>query len=200
MNDDLRVLPLPIAEWDPSLKNIVDDMHGSPINVHRLMANHPALLQAWWNFRNYSVDGGDLGRRKGELVILRVATRVRAWYEWGAHVERALKVGISREEIERVKQGGEAPGWEVSEAMLLRAVDELFEDYGLSERTHARLREHYTARQVMDLMAIQGAYVILAAMINTWDLELDATTQEKLPADITREQFEREYPRTPRKG
>ncbi|GAB91715.1 hypothetical protein GORHZ_141_00910, partial [Gordonia rhizosphera NBRC 16068] len=98
------------------------------------------------------------------------------------------------------KQGGEAPGWEVSEAMLLRAVDELFEDYGLSERTHARLREHYTARQVMDLMAIQGAYVILAAMINTWDLELDATTQEKLPADITREQFEREYPRTPRKG
>ncbi len=194
MDKSLQVLPLPVPDWDPSLSKIVEDMHGAPINVHGLMANHPALLKAWWNFRNYSVNGGDLGRRKGELVILRVATHLRAWYEWGAHVERALACGIPREDIERVKQGADAPGWDPSEALLLKAVDELFEIYRLSEETHAQLREHYSVKQIMDLIAIQGMYFILGCMINTWGLELDERTRRKLPGDVTQDRFEREFP------
>lgn len=192
---ELDVEPLPLSEWDTSLAPIIDDMKGAPINVHRLMAHHPDLLKAWWNFRNYSVQGGDLGRRKGELVILRVAVLLRAWYEWSSHVERALACGLSRAEIDRVKLGGQAPGWEASEALLLCAVDELFTGHALSMETHAALRDHYSVKQVMDIMAIQGMYVILGCMINTWGLDLDAHTQEKLPDDVTRESFESEFPR-----
>lgn len=195
MPKDLAVYPLAPEHWDPSLKSILDDMDGAPINVHSLMANHPALLKAWWDFRNYSVAGGDLGRRKGELVILRVAVLVRAWYEWGSHVERSLASGIALEEIERVKQGPEAPGWAADEALLLAAVDELVETRSLSPESHARLREHYSVRQIMDIMAIHGMYLILGCMINTWGLELDARVQKKLPEHVTRENFETEYPR-----
>lgn len=195
MSDELKVTPLPPAEWNPCLAHIIEDMRGAPINVHGLLANHPKLLEAWWGFRNYSVNGGDLGRRKGELVILRVAVNMRAWYEWGAHVERALACGIGRDEIERVKTGATAPEWEASEALLLEAVDELIAGHGLSPATHARLRRHYSVRQIMDIMAIHGMYVILACMINTWGLELDARIQEKLPSDVTRESFESEFPR-----
>ena len=193
--DDLKLSPLPPAEWDPSLSSIVEDMGGAPIAVHALMANHPALLKAWWNFRNYAVKGGDLGPRKAELVILRVAVHMRAWYEWGSHVERALAVGIGRDEIERVKRGAQAPGWAAGEALLLEAVDELIATHGLSPATHARLREHYDPRQIMDIIAIHGLYVILGCMINTWGLDLDPATQEKLPPDVTRERFETEFPR-----
>ena len=195
MSDELKVTPVPPAEWDPSLAHIVEDMRGAPINVHGLLANHPKLLKAWWEFRNYSVNGGDLGRRNGELVILRVAVHMRAWYEWAAHVERALACGISRDEIERVKTGSKAPEWEASEALLLEAVDELIASHGLSPEMHARLRQHYSVRQIMDIIAIHGMYVILGCMINTWGLELDASTQEKLPSDVIRESFESEFPR-----
>lgn len=195
MPENPKVTPLPVSQWDPSLSHIVADMDGAPINVHRLMAHHPELLKAWWNFRNYAVQGGDLGRRKGELVVLRVAVLLRAWYEWSSHLERALACGLTREEIERVKQGGQAPEWEASEALLLRAVDELFANHALSPETQAALREHYTVRQVMDIMAIHGMYVILGCMINTWGLDLDAHTREKLPGDVTRERFEAEFPR-----
>jgi alkylhydroperoxidase family enzyme len=136
-----------------------------------------------------------LGRRKSELVILRTAINLRAWYEWSSHVDRGMACGISMEEIERVKLGATAPGWEESEAVLLEAVDALIADHGLPEDLHARLREHYTVQQVMDLMAITGMYVILGCMINTWGLELDASTQAKLPEDVTKEDFETEFPR-----
>ena len=66
-------------DWDPSLNFIIEQMNGKPLNIHKLLAKHPKLLIAWWNFRNYSVQGGDLGRRQGELVILRVASNLKSW-------------------------------------------------------------------------------------------------------------------------
>lgn len=189
------VSPLPPDDWDSSLAHILDDMKGTPLNVHSLMAHHPLLLRAWWNFRNYAVQGGALGRRGGELVILRVAVLVKAWYEWGSHVERALASGLTRAEIERVKAGAAAPGWSDAEAMLLTAVDEAVAANGLAPETHEKLRQHYDLQQVMDIMAIAGMYQILGSMINTWGLELDERVAAKLPDDVTQESFEAEFPR-----
>lgn len=196
MKDELSVAPLDPKDWDSRLSPVLEDMKGAPLNVHRLMANHPALLQAWWSFRNYSVQGGELGKRKGELVILRTAVLLRSWYEWASHVERGLAAGLGLEEIERVKRGGEAEGWGESEALLLRAVDELFQNRGLAPESHARLREHFSVPQIMDLMAIHGMYVILGTMINTWGLALDEPVREALPETVTQEAFEAEFPRT----
>ena len=187
--------PLPVTNWDNSLAHIRDDMQGRPLNVHALMAHHPELLKAWWNFRNYAVSGGELGNRNGELIILRVALLLKAWYEWGSHVERALSCGLTLEEIERVKQGWQAAGWKPAEAQLLKAVDELFAEHAISAETLAELSSHYTPRQVMDLIAIHGMYVTLGGMINTWSLELDEHVQERLPATVSKQQFEAEFPR-----
>ena len=196
MKNTIKVTPLPIAEWDTSLSHVIKDMKGQPLNVHSLMANHPELLKAWWNFRNYSVAGGDLGKRRGELVILRVAVHMKSWYEWGSHVERALDCGLVLEEIERVKQGPQAPEWTASEALLLRTVDELIANHAIAPETLDDLYKHYSTRQVMDIIAIQGMYITLGGMINTWGLELDDHVQEKLPESVTKEQFEAEFPRT----
>ena len=196
MKNSTKVTPLPIAEWDTSLSHVIEDMKGHPLNVHSLMANHPELLRSWWDFRNYSVAGGDLGKRRGELVILRVAVHMKSWYEWGSHVERALDCGLVLEEIERVKQGPQAPEWMASEALLLRAVDELIANHAIAPETLDDLYKHYSTRQVMDIIAIQGMYITLGGMINTWGLELDDHVQEKLPESVTKEQFEAEFPRT----
>ena len=195
VTDDLAVTPLPPRDWDASLKCILEDMKGAPLNVHGLMAHHPALLKAWWSFRNYSVQGGALGRRKGELVILRTAVHLRAWYEWGSHVERGLACGLSLAEIERVQQGPTAPEWNKSDAALLAAVDELNARRGLSPDSHAELRAHYDVPQIMDIMAIHGMYVILGCMINTWGLALDETVRAKLPEGVSQAAFEAEFPR-----
>ncbi len=190
MSDNKKFGPLPVDEWDDSLAQVVDDMDGRPINVHRLLAHHPELLKAWWNFRNYIVTGGELGRRNGELVILRVSLHMHAWYEWASHVQRALACGITLQEIERVKQGGSAPGWDASEALLLQTVDELVANRLISPQMLRDLGKYFSNRQIMDVMGIYGMYVTVGCMANTWGLELDKPVAAQLPDDATLENFQ----------
>ena len=87
--------PLPISAWDSSLQRVVDDMHGRPLNIHALMANHPRLLNAWWDLRMYLVNGGDLTQRHCELAILCIAVHIKSWYEWASHVVRGIDSGLT---------------------------------------------------------------------------------------------------------
>jgi alkylhydroperoxidase family enzyme len=182
--------PLPLQEWNETLKEVLDDMDGKPLNVHRLMANHPQLLKAWWNYRNHSVSGGDLEQRDCELVILRVAVKMRCWYEWASHVDRGQVSGLSLSDIERVLEGPDATGWATRDAVLLRAVDELIENRGITVETQKEIAAHFTPNQVLDVIAIQGMYATLGCMINTWGLELDSEVQARLPAGVSHSAFE----------
>ena len=184
--------PLATTDWDAALESIVEDMKGRPLNVHKLMAHQPALLQAWWNLRNYTIAGGELGQRYTELLILRVALLLGNWYEWGSHVQRGIATGLTMAEIERVKSGPEDPGWQPDERELIRAVDELVHDRAITDRTLAALREHFSDRQILDAIVTQGAYITLGCMLNTWETPLDDHVVSELPEGVSRDQFERE--------
>lgn len=182
--------PLPPDQWDQSLQYVIDDMRGCPLNVHSLMANHPELLNAWWDYRNYSVSGGALEQRDRELVILRVAVHLRLWYEWASHVVRGLAADLTMDEIDRVMTGPAAAQWSDRDALLLTAVDQLIQDRSIDDNTQSALAEYFSTNQIMDVIAVQGLYVTLGCMINTWGLELDEHVAAQLPKGVTREKFE----------
>ena len=186
-NNDNHLIKL--KNWDPSLKFIIEEMNGSPLNVHKLLAKNPKLLKAWWNFRNYSVEGGNLGRRQGELVILRVAFYLKSWYEWASHVDRSLKVGISLQEIQNVNKPLDPNDWSDKEFLLLSAVDQLIENRRLSKAQYKKLSSHFSEQQIMDLIAIHGMYLILGCMINIWGLPLDDDIEERLPSSVNEMSF-----------
>jgi alkylhydroperoxidase family enzyme len=171
--------PLPISAWNPSLQHVVDDMHGRPLNIHALMANHPGLLNAWWRLRMYLVNGGDLTQRHCELVILRVAVHMKSWYEWASHVVRGIDSGLTVDEIQRVRSGeGE---WGDADGALLRAVDDVTANNCISEATRTHLQKHFTNQQMLDIVLLYGMYQTLACLVNTWGMELDEHVQEQLP-------------------
>ena len=175
--------------WDPSLDFIIKQMNGAPLNVHKLLAKHPRLLAAWWNFRNYSVEGGDLGRRCGELVILRVASYLKSWYEWSSHVDRSLKCGLKLSEIKNVDKELDESDWSKKEFLLLSAVDQLIAKKRLDNNFYRDLRSYFTDKQIMDIVAIHGMYIILGCMINIWGLTLEDDIAQRLPESITETQF-----------
>ncbi len=180
--------PLPVAQWDNRLQNVIDDMGGSPLNIHALMANHPPLLSAWWDLRMYLVNGGDLDQRHCELAILRIAVHLKNWYEWGSHVVRGLDSGLSMEEIDRVLSS--TGNWTESDAALLAAVDEIVTGNRISEAALKRLAPHFTDRQVMDLMHLHGMYRTIACVIETWGVELDEQVEERLPDGVNSALFQ----------
>jgi alkylhydroperoxidase family enzyme len=174
-----------LSDWETSLQPVIDDMGGQPLNIHALLANHPALLEAWWPLRMYLVHGGDLDQRHAELVILRIAARMKSWYEWASHVVRGLDCGLGLNEIENVRDPGAA--WNENDAVLLDAVDELMEDDALSSTTLQRLAPHFTNQQILDVMHLRGMYMTIACVIKTWGLELDETVAARLPESVTEE-------------
>ncbi len=180
-----------VDNWDPSLSHIVKQMNGEPLNVHKLMAKHPKLLKAWWDFRNYSINGGDLGKRKGELVILRVASYLNSWYEWASHVDRSLKCGLQLDEIIRVDKQLNENDWEPSEFLLLRAVDELIKTQNINRNLYLELNKFYSEPQIMDVIAIHGMYIILGSMLNIWKIELEEKISTSIPSSVTFESFKK---------
>ncbi len=181
--------PMPPDQWDPSLQHIIGDMHGRPIQIHCLLANHPALLNAWWSYRMHSVQGGDLEQRDCELVILRVAVHMKAWYEWAAHVDRGLVAGLSLDEIYRVAEGPSAVAWDEKDSTLLNAVDQLISDRTIDHATQTRLENFFSARQVMDIISLQGMYLTIACLIGTWPIEIEDHIVQRLPEEVTEESF-----------
>ena len=180
---------VPTHAWDTSLAHIVADMAGKPLNVHKVLANHPVLLNAWWSLRQHIVAGGSLGKRNAELVILRTAVHANCWYEWASHAERGLQSDLSLDEIDRVMGGPVHPEWSESDSVLLRAVDELHIRGVLAPEIVAMLGRHFDRKAVLDLIAIRATYVMLGDILNTWETELDAHVSNALPESVTRDGF-----------
>jgi 4-carboxymuconolactone decarboxylase len=142
-------------------------------NIFRTLSRNPELFKAWLPFGGYLLAGGGLPVADRELMILRTAVVCRSSYEWGQHVRIALESGLSREVVDRVLEGPDAPGWTPHEAALLRAVDELHESATISDATWARLAETYDERLLMEATMLIGQYHLVAFALNAVGVELD---------------------------
>jgi 4-carboxymuconolactone decarboxylase len=96
--------------------------------------------------------------RLREIAILRTGWLCRAEYEWGQYAVLARRVGVSDEEIARVKSGPDAEGWTELEATVLRAADELHSNACITDGTWAVLAAHLDERQVIEVPMLVGQY------------------------------------------
>lgn len=174
------------TDWDESLQHVVDDMHGEPLNVHKLLANNPALLDAWWTYRKYSVNGGSLGKRNAEVIILRTAVILDSWYEWASHVVRGLESELSLDDIEAIRAG---EGLGDVDTLLVAAVDELDQHRALHADTLLALSRHFSGAQVLDLISLVSTYTMLGCVLNTWTVELDGHVESRLPDGVDQSKF-----------
>lgn len=164
--------PLPENEWDSSINNVAGTL-GTVLNIHRMIAHHPALMQAFTPLRNYIVPASSLSPRHRELVILRVGHRVDSDYEWIHHVDRGQKAGLTSTEIERVKTGYSAEGWSFNERLILRAVDEMIDQQQLEVETAQALLDSMGKQALLDILFTVGIYLTLGTILNTFDVPFE---------------------------
>jgi len=164
--------PLSFNEWPDELEEIRKFL-GRPLNIHSIMAHHPALMTAWMPFRNHVVANSSLSARQRELIILRTAHNCQADYEWQHHVERGQLAGLSLEEINRVRQGADAAGWQADESALLAAADDCHREFNIAENTLEKIRSHFSAQQQLDIIVTVGLYMILAVIIKTYAVPME---------------------------
>ena len=164
--------PLRPDDWPDVLEEIRLFLD-KPLNIHRMMAHHPALMTAWMPFRNHVVANSTLSARQRELIILRTALNSGADYEWQHHVERGQLAGLSLAEIHRVREGANAAGWQADETALLNAADDCHRDLCIAENKLQELQRHFNAQQQLDIIVTVGMYLTLAVIIKTYVVAME---------------------------
>lgn len=170
-----RLEPLAEEKWDDETREMLErlKMDGRVLNIFRTLAANPKLLKHWLVFGNHILYKSTLPPRERELLILRIGWLCRAEYEWGQHVVIGKRVGLSDDEIARIKEGPDAAGWSEFDATLLRAVDELRAQAFISDAVWNALAATYDTRQLLDLIFTVGQYNMVSMALNTLGVRLD---------------------------
>jgi AhpD family alkylhydroperoxidase len=142
-----------------------------PPNIFTTLARHRRLFLPWLFFAGRLMPRGRLPRSDTELVILRVAHRCGCEYEWSHHERMGRRVGLSAEDIARVRDGAE--GFSGRHALLLRAVDELHDTRDISDQTWDGLRAELSDVELIELCMLAGHYEMLAMTLNALRVEVD---------------------------
>ncbi|RJO70805.1 carboxymuconolactone decarboxylase family protein [Nocardia panacis] len=164
--------PLFDQEVDPELPGA--HLATMPVpNALATIGNNPALLTVLAPLFGALVLG-KLPVRDRELVVLSVAHRTHAAYEWAHHVLIGTQAGLTAADIDRIPLGPDAPDWTPHESALLRAVDELSADRILSEETWRQLATTYNQEQLLELLTLIGTYTMVAYILNSCGVQLDS--------------------------
>jgi len=172
-----REPPLTVARVQPN--------PGDGIAVGRTFAKHAALNAKRGARANFINRVSKLTPRHREMFILRIGWDCRAEYEWAQHVGN---VGRAREhglDPVKIAQGPDAPGWEPFERTILRAVDELYRDAMVSDKTWAALGEQYDTSSLMSGILTSSSYRATSIALNTFGVQLEPGN-ERFPTPPSR--------------
>lgn len=191
-----RIAPLPKEQWGDDERSALERGFGAGAaealtsdapdamhvpNVVSTLLRHPGLTGPFLAYNNTLLRKPTIDDRHRELMILRVAWRTRAPYEWLQHVKIARTCGITDDEIAAVADGAVDDAWSPLEADLLAATDQLLDHYRIDDDTWARLAEQLDERRLIEVTFVVGTYTCLAMAFNSFGLELDAGLDDVAP-------------------
>ena len=141
------------------------------LNIVKLLVQNPPLYRNWMQFAMHLMMSSSLTPRDRELVILHTAALCRGTYDIAQHRLIAQRAGLSANDIEAALNEGE--GLSSFEQALLKAVSELVHHRRIADATYARLAEHYSAQQLLDLVFTIGNYTLMCMTTNTFDVQVE---------------------------
>jgi len=168
-----RIAPLN-PPYAPELQATFDQVMPAGVNplvLFRTLAVNGRVYQRF--YAGGLLDRGLLTLRQREILIDRTCALNRCEYEWGVHVALfAAKVKFTPGQIEATVHGGDAD-WTADERVLLDVCGELDATRHISDALWQRLVEHFTAEQIIEIIAVIGFYRTVSLHANALALPLE---------------------------
>lgn len=169
-----RIQPVPPDHRDPQTAELLETMRrpdGTELNIFTTLAHHPRLLKRWSAFGGVLLYRGELSPRDREILILRTGRNCDAEYEWTQHVAIGLDAGLTRSEIEALRE--DSPALPDEDLLLVRAADELHQRNRISDTTWAALARRYDEKQLIEVCMVVGQYHLVAFTLNSLGVEVE---------------------------
>jgi len=155
-----------LARWMPPNSDV------EPLALFRTLAVHPELAARMRPLGAAILAHGTVEPRLRELMIQRTCALCGAEYEWGVHaVAFASAVGLTAAQLASTAGSGSAGAlWTDAERAVLALAEQLHEDSSVGDELFARLQQHFSPQQILELVVTAGwyhaiSYVIAAARV-----------------------------------
>lgn len=167
MSNKLSPIEEPYAEGVAAILKHYPQQNGYLLKLFRVFGNSLRFLGK--GVPNLLDKESPLPLRERELVILRVTANLDCEYEWGVHVAAfADAAGFDERQVTATKQGKpDAACWSEKEQLLLKAVDELCENGGITPDTYTAVAGHWSREQQLEILALAGTYHTVSFVANT---------------------------------
>src|SRR6476646_11536671 len=130
---------------------------GGPYNP---MIRSPVLGQRLYDLFYYLRWQTSVPTKLNEFAILVIGRQWRSQVEWFAHAPLAAKAGLNADIITELKAGNRPSKMAEDEAVVYDFVTELTTTQRGSDEIYARAQKVSNDRQVVDLTAVAGNYVM----------------------------------------
>ena len=170
----MRLPTIPDDTKDPQVRAVLDDIRskrGFVSNALRSLAHSPDVLRAFVGVGTYVKFHSSLSWRARELVIMTAGRGVD--YEWKHHYPLAIDAGVPAEALEDIRAGRKPEVLPPSERALVDATIEMFEPSSISDETFARLADHWTPHQIVDMLVTAVYYQSVAIMASALKVQLE---------------------------
>jgi 4-carboxymuconolactone decarboxylase len=174
-----------VPEREPPLRvSRVEPVEGAGIAITRTFARYPKLAEPRALNSGYVNRGSKLSPRYREMLILRTGWNCQSEYEWAQHVGnvgRARDYGL---DPVRIAEGPDRAGWDMFEATLLRAADELYRDAIVSDRTWNVLADRFDTTMMMNVIVTASNYRMVSIALNALGVQIEPGNERfpKLPS------------------
>jgi 4-carboxymuconolactone decarboxylase len=169
-----------IVSATTKLKNAVACKDGPPIPLQfcpEMVATLLRYSELWDRFSMLSAQiqcaRAKLPVRERQLAIMRTVWLCGAPYQWGEHLARTRNAGFSDQEIERIKDGSRAAGWNPLDKAIVVAVEEFHADTFVSDATWSTLANHFDEQQLFELLVVIGQFTSVAFVLNSFRIRLE---------------------------
>jgi uncharacterized peroxidase-related enzyme len=143
------------------------------LNVFRMLAHAESNFIPAMRFANAILHKQKLSHVHRELLILQVAQRQQAAYEWRQHVPIALGLGVTQRQIDRIEQGTHDDAFDDAERALLAFGVEVIENVRVAEAVFAALRRHFSDQEIVEAILAIGFYMMIARLTEATETDLD---------------------------
>ena len=156
-----------------------------PLNIFKMMAHAETNFRPLLMLGTSILTEQQLSARLRELAILRVARLSKAEYEWVQHVPIGKMTGLSDAQIAALERDDPADAsFDPIDRLVLRATDEIVRDCGPSDATFAELAQHFSHREIVELVLAVGFYMTIARLMISVGIDVDEAAGARILSSL----------------
>jgi uncharacterized peroxidase-related enzyme len=163
-----------LPEKDREIFDQLAEERGQPVgNIFRTLAHTPNLLKRFLALGGHLRNRTALDPKLRELAILTVGRLANAEYEFVHHWNIALRVGVPREQLERLADFETAAIFNDQERAVIRYAVEATNQIQVSDKTFEALRGFLDNRRILELVQNVAFYNMVVRILVPLGVELE---------------------------